>query len=127
MIWVAAAGPLTNLSLAVVSGLLFQILVFLGSLLPSGGGALVKFFIDMAVVSVQFNALLALFNLIPLPPLDGGRILTGILPREQAIAVSRIEPYGMFLLVLMIALNPLGITTGLWRLVAALTRALLGY
>jgi len=127
MIWVACAGPLTNLSLAAASGVVFQAFQFLDSPTPSASGALLHFCKAVAVVSVRFNVLLALFNLIPLPPLDGGRILVGILPREQAVALSRIEPFGMLLVVGLIALNPFGLMSQLWRLMDALTRAFLGF
>lgn len=127
MIWVAAAGPLTNLVLAFFSGLLFQLLVFLDPMSTQGGMGVLNFFKAMAIVSVKFNVLLALFNMIPIPPLDGGRILVGVLPREQAITVSRIEPYGFFIVVGLIMLNPLGIMSVLWRFMAGLTNTFLGF
>ncbi len=126
MIWVAASGPLTNLTLAAASGIFYQLVLFAAHALPPSTYTFLGFFKDMAEFSVVINVLLALFNLIPIPPLDGGRILVGLLPREQAILVSRLEPYGMLIVVGLIFLNPFGVMSHLWRLMSILTRTLLG-
>src|SRR5262245_45877814 len=119
MALVAAAGPAMNLALAVGSAILFAILL---SIDPTIGHSWSKTdaasppdtlhqmclqpIAVMAVYSVLINVLLMLFNLLPLPPLDGGRILTCLLPRNAAMALSRVEPYGMFILMGLIILDP---------------------
>ena len=104
MIWVAGAGPVTNFSLALVSALFLRGLAAVGERLAEG--SVFQTFLDplvlMLAFSVYVNLLLAIFNLIPVPPLDGGRVAAGLLPHRQAELLARIEPYGMIIIILLV-------------------------
>ncbi len=103
MIWVALAGPGANLAQAVLWGVLLYLLL--------GAGLSEPFFIKMCQGGMLVNVVMFVFNLFPLPPLDGGRILVGLLPYRQAELVSRIEPWGFFI---VMALVLAGIVSTLW-------------
>lgn len=106
MVVVAAAGPATNVLLAIISSLLF----FGVGLIPQAGQ---EFVARNLVNSLQINAVLCVFNLLPLPPLDGGRVAVGLLPRSLAAPLSRVEPYGMLILMGLFLLGYISARTGL--------------
>ncbi len=115
MVWVALAGPASNLLQALLWGALLYVLV--------GAGLTERFFIEMCRAGMLVNVVMFAFNLFPLPPLDGGRILVGLLPWRQAELVSRVEPWGFFI---VMALVIAGVVSNLWlRPVMGLTYGLL--
>jgi Zn-dependent protease len=115
MVWVALAGPAANLAQALAWGMLLYVL--------QGVSVTEPFFLRMCQGGVLVNVVMFAFNLFPLPPLDGGRILVGLLPARQAFFVSRIEPYGFFV---VMALVIAGVVSSLWmQPVMALTYGLL--
>lgn len=99
MIFVAAAGPGINLALALVSAALLSAL--------GGLAAEPAFLRKLLTFSIYFNVLIGVFNLIPIPPLDGGRIAVGVLPGSLAFPLARLEPYGMWIVIGVLLIVPL--------------------
>ena len=140
MVLVAAAGPGMNLLLAIISGILMRIIL---TIEPSLGGEIFSLHSSgarhdmtamlllplgkMLLFSIYINVLLMLFNLLPIPPLDGGRIAVGLLPYQQARMLSNLEPYGMMIVIILIAFDgQLQImSTFFWPLVNLATMAIL--
>jgi Zn-dependent protease len=97
MLWVALAGPAANLFMALMWMVLFFLL--------DAAGFNEDYFFQMAKAGVVCNLVLFAFNMFPLPPLDGGRILTSLLPMRMAFRFARLEPYGFFILLGLMMLN----------------------
>ena len=108
MVWVAAAGPATNLILALASTLLLALAVQM----PQGMNWMAEPLALMCQASIIINLVLCIFNLIPLPPLDGGRVAVGLLPGPMAYQLARLEPYGFMIIVALLFLGVLGKVIG---------------
>ena len=100
MFWVAAAGPAANILMALIAGLL----LFATPIMPEGFD---KWWIEMLSVGIHLNIILAVFNMLPVLPLDGGRMLVGVLPRPYAMLFARTERYGFLALLALILILPL--------------------
>jgi Zn-dependent protease len=94
MLWVALAGPASNMVMAILWAISLRVLADMG-------GSQDDFWVQMAIAGIQVNLILMALNLIPLPPLDGGRIVFSLLPDRAAWQYSRIEPYGLLLLIIL--------------------------
>jgi len=125
-IYVASAGVVTNLALAAVSGLLFRLIGIVDpyavqkalykGFQAQADGAVQMVFIPVAlmcVASIKWNVLLAIFNLIPIPPLDGGRIAVGLLPYGPSRALASVERYGIIVVIALFMFDPFGIIRGI--------------
>jgi Zn-dependent protease len=122
MVWVALAGPATNIVLALAAAAGFHLLGFV----PADSA---QWIFDNLKNALVINVVLAIFNMMPIPPLDGGRVAVGLLPNALAVPLSRLEPYGLLILIgFLIILPLLGNQLGLnLDIISSILRAATGY
>jgi Zn-dependent protease len=122
MVWVALAGPATNIALALFAATAFHVLNYV----PESAA---QWLADNLKNALVINVILAIFNMLPIPPLDGGRVAVGLLPRMLAAPLARLEPYGMLILIGVLIVLPLaGSQFGLnLDVISAILRTTTGY
>ncbi len=111
MLWIAAAGPAANLALAIISAIIYHLLTFM-PLSAMGTLMTAKVLVPLTMMvrtSVIINLALGFFNLIPVPPLDGGKILSSLLPPGPSMLMARIEPFGFVILMLLVFSNAINL------------------
>lgn len=118
MLWVAAAGPLSNFAMA----LFWALMVKVG--IATSGGYFSLPLAMMGAAGVLINVIVMVLNLLPLPPLDGGRILVSLLPHRLAYGVARLEPYGFLILILLLFTGLLGYV--LWPIIGLMMALVAG-
>jgi len=109
MIWVSLAGPFANLLLALASALLLRGLTWLGGVLGPSAEVAAVLLVPlrmMVAFSLFINVILGVFNLMPLPPLDGGKVVTGLLPERYSALLIRLEPFGLLLVLFLVIYTP---------------------
>lgn len=109
MIWVALAGPLSNFVLALISAALLRGILGFSQGFSTEDEVVARVLQPLALMagfSLYINVLLGVFNLMPLPPFDGGRVMVGLLPNRQGELLSRFEPFGFVLVILLIFYTP---------------------
>ncbi len=95
MVWVAAAGPFANVIMTIFWAVIFFIFIDAAN----DNEQYAKFFVYMSLAGIFINLVLMFLNLLPIPPLDGGRVLSGLVPNKISILLSKLEPYGLFIMV----------------------------
>jgi Zn-dependent protease len=122
MVWVALAGPATNIALALFAAAAFHLLGYA----PADA---VQWIADNLKNALVINVVLAVFNMLPIPPLDGGRVAVGLLPNALALPLSRLEPYGMLILIAILIILPMaGSQLGLnLDVISTILRTVTGY
>jgi Zn-dependent protease len=121
MLLVAAAGPASNFLMA----LFWALVLALALRLPVSLPGVRQFLLSMAQIGITFNVLIAIFNLIPIPPLDGGRVLRGMVPEVLGRKLDAVEPYGLILVMGLLALGVLGRLV--WPLVQVVSAVFLSF
>ncbi|HWP92797.1 MAG TPA: site-2 protease family protein [Thermodesulfobacteriota bacterium] len=129
MLLVAIAGPISNLAMAIVAGMIlkFGIIDVKGIVINPSVTGIMPTILVMVILTLQFGVALAVFNMLPLPPLDGSRVVYGLLPERQAYAYSRFEPYGIIILFGLFFFGGRVFTYVLWYPVSIITEFLSGY